>query len=83
MWLFVAEHFAWETCTGHPAQQAMTFGAKSNPITHRSPFSSFVPHSQNYGGQAGRIPWRPDPGLKPWAIIYNPSRRVNLPITTN
>jgi molybdopterin-binding protein len=33
-------------------------------------FSSFVPFSQNCGGQAGHLCQRPDPGLKPWAVLY-------------
>jgi len=33
-------------------------------------FSSFFPQSQNYGGQAERISATPDPGLKPWAVLY-------------
>jgi hypothetical protein len=32
-------------------------------------FSSFVPHSRNYGGQAGRDLLYSNPGLKPWAIL--------------
>src|SRR5260221_9982958 len=32
-------------------------------------FSSFVPHSRNYGGQAGRDLLNRNPGLKPWAIL--------------
>jgi hypothetical protein len=32
-------------------------------------FSSFVPPSQNYGGQAGRCSRYAYPGLKPWAVL--------------
>ena len=34
-------------------------------------FSSFVPYSPNYGGQAGHLLLPPDPGLKPWAVMYS------------
>jgi hypothetical protein len=34
-------------------------------------FSSFVPHSGNYGGQAGRLPGDILPGLKLWAILLD------------
>jgi hypothetical protein len=34
--------------------------------------SSFVPNSQNYGGQAGRVPFLSVPGVKPRAESYSP-----------
>jgi hypothetical protein len=61
-----------------PPLLAVGVGTRSNHLrpkhtaeTHiRPPFSSFVPRSRNYGGQAGRVYGLPNPGLKPWAMLF-------------
>jgi hypothetical protein len=46
-----------------------THQGQNRPVDRH--FSSFVPHSRNYGGQAGRLICLHHPGLKPWAMVYN------------
>jgi molybdopterin-binding protein len=38
---------------------------------HRVPLFRLRPITRSYGGQAGHLCQRPDPGLKPWAVLYS------------
>jgi hypothetical protein len=70
---------------GPNAHQSPFSSAPPPSATGRATFwrncPSFVPHSRNYGGQAGRALRRGNPGLKPWLCCITLRSTDLSPIT--